>query len=145
MDKAPQVSLHSTAHFFLEGLNEIGIDYLFCNLGTDHAPLIEEMERWRNEGRKLPVTMLCPHENTAMHMAAGYAMLTGHGQAVLVHVEEFQALLAPGVEFAKVCEAAGGYGETLTDPEAVPEAIRRCLAEVRGGRPAVLHVKLPVL
>jgi hypothetical protein len=72
MDKAPQVSLHSTAHFFLEGLNEIGIDYLFCNLGTDH-------------------------------------------------------------------------GETLTDIDATPEAIRRCLAEVRGGRPAVLHVKLPVL
>jgi acetolactate synthase-1/2/3 large subunit len=60
-------------------------------------------------------------------------------------IEEFQARLAPGVEFAKICEAAGGYGETLTDPDAVPEAIRRCLAEVRGGRPAVLHVKLPVL
>ena len=87
MDKAPQVSLHSTAHFFLEGLNEIGIEYLFCNLGTDHAPLIEEMARWRNDGRKLPVTMLCPHENTAMHMAAGYAMVTGRGQAVLVHVD----------------------------------------------------------
>ena len=37
------------------------------------------------------------------------------------------------------------YGETLTDPDAAPQAIRRCLAEVRGGRPAVLHVKLPVL
>ena len=87
MDKAPQVSLHSTAHYFLEGLNELGIEYLFCNLGTDHAPLIEEMARWRSEGRKLPATLLCPHENTAMHMAAGYAMVTGRGQAVLVHVD----------------------------------------------------------
>jgi len=87
MDKAPQVRLHSTAHFFLEGLNEIGIEYLFCNLGTDHAPLIEEMARWRKEGRKLPATLLCPHENTAMHMAAGYAMVTGRGQAVMVHVD----------------------------------------------------------
>ena len=34
---------HSTAHYFLEGLNEIGFDYLFCNFGTDHAPLIEAM------------------------------------------------------------------------------------------------------
>ena len=33
----------STAYFFLEGLNEIGIDYLFCNFGTDHAPIIEEI------------------------------------------------------------------------------------------------------
>ncbi|MGH8702848.1 MAG: thiamine pyrophosphate-requiring protein [Burkholderiales bacterium] len=87
MDKAPQVSLHSTAHYFLEGLNELGIEYLFCNLGTDHAPLIEEMARWRREGRKFPATLLCPHENTAMHMAAGYAMVTGRGQAVLVHVD----------------------------------------------------------
>ena len=87
MDKAPQVRLHSTAHYFLEGLNEIGIEYLFCNLGTDHAPLIEEMARWRKEGRKLPATVLCPHENTAMHMAAGYAMVTGRGQAVMVHVD----------------------------------------------------------
>ena len=38
MDKAPQVRLHSTAHYLLEGLNEIGVEYLFCNLGTDHAP-----------------------------------------------------------------------------------------------------------
>ena len=34
---------HSAAHYFLEGLNEIGFDYLFCNFGTDHAPLIEAM------------------------------------------------------------------------------------------------------
>ena len=40
MDKAPHVSLHSTAHFFLEGLNDLGIDCLFCNFGTDYAPLI---------------------------------------------------------------------------------------------------------
>ncbi|MBI2316425.1 MAG: hypothetical protein HYU75_05240, partial [Betaproteobacteria bacterium] len=43
MDKAPQVKLHSTSHYFLEALNEIGVEHLFCNLGTDHAPLIEEM------------------------------------------------------------------------------------------------------
>jgi acetolactate synthase I/II/III large subunit len=87
MDKAPPVSLHSTAHYFLEGLNEIGIDYLFCNFGTDYAPLIEEMARWRGEERKFPEVLLCPHENTAMHMAVGYAMLTGRGQAVMVHVD----------------------------------------------------------
>lgn len=60
-------------------------------------------------------------------------------------IEEFQARLAPSVEFARICEAAGGYGEMLVDPGAVPDAIRRCLAQVRGGRPAVLHAKIPVL
>jgi len=33
---------YTTAYYFLEGLSEIGIDYLFCNFGTDHAPIIEE-------------------------------------------------------------------------------------------------------
>ncbi len=87
MDRSPQVRLNSTAHYFLEGLNELGLDYLFCNLGTDHAPLIEEMARWRRAGRTFPKTVLCPHENVAVHMAAGYAMATGRGQGVLVHVD----------------------------------------------------------
>lgn len=87
MDKAPQVTLQTTANYFLEGLNEIGIEYLFCNFGTDYAPLIEEMARWRSEGRPFPKTLLCPHENTAVNMAVGYAMATGRGQAVMVHVD----------------------------------------------------------
>lgn len=78
---------HSAAHYFLEGLNEIGFDYLFCNFGTDHAPLIEAMASFRRAGREMPVTILCPHENTAVHMAAGYAIATGRGQGVMVHVD----------------------------------------------------------
>ena len=100
MDKAPQVTLHSTAHFFLEGLNELGIEYLFCNFGTDYAPLIEEMARWRAEGRKFPKTLLCPHENTAVQMAIGYAMATGRGQAVMVHVDAGTANAAMGLHDA---------------------------------------------
>jgi acetolactate synthase-1/2/3 large subunit len=38
-------TMHSAAHYFLEGLVEAGIEYLFCNLGTDHATLIEEMAK----------------------------------------------------------------------------------------------------
>ena len=100
MDKAPQVTLHSTAHFFLEGLNELGIEYLFCNFGTDYAPLIEEMARWRAEGRKFPKALLCPHENTAVQMAIGYAMATGRGQAVMVHVDAGTANAAMGLHDA---------------------------------------------
>jgi acetolactate synthase-1/2/3 large subunit len=58
---------------------------------------------------------------------------------------EFNALLAPDIEFTKICEAAGGYGERVDDPEAVPAAIQRCLKEVRGGRSALAHVRIPVL
>src|SRR5260221_11717580 len=81
MDKAPQVKLHSTSHYFLDGLNDIGVEYLFSNFGTDHAPLIEEMARWKKARRHYPKVVNCPHENTAMHMAAGFAMATGRGAA----------------------------------------------------------------
>lgn len=77
----------ATANFLLEGLTEIGVDYLFCNMGTDHAPIIEELARRRERGEKVPQVVRCPHENTAAHMAAGYALVTGKGQGVLVHVD----------------------------------------------------------
>ena len=77
----------STAYYLLEGLSEIGIDYLFCNFGTDHAPIIEEMAHRRKRGEAMPKIVRCPHENTAAHMAAGYALVTGRGQGVLVHVD----------------------------------------------------------
>jgi hypothetical protein len=43
---------------------------LFSNFGTDHALRIEEMARWKKAG-SLSWALNCPHENTAMHMAAG--------------------------------------------------------------------------
>jgi acetolactate synthase-1/2/3 large subunit len=81
------MSRHSTAHYFLEGLVDLGVEYIFANLGTDHVSLIEEMARWDGEGRKHPEMILCPHEIVAVHMAGGYALATGRGQAVLVHVD----------------------------------------------------------
>ena len=42
----------SSAYYLLEGLSEIGIEYLFCNLGTDHAPIIEEMAHRRKRGER---------------------------------------------------------------------------------------------
>src|SRR5436305_1349046 len=78
---------HSTAHYFLEGLVDLGVDYIFANLGTDHVSLIEEMARWDRQDRKHPEMILCPHEVVAVHMAGGYALATGRGQAVLVHVD----------------------------------------------------------
>jgi len=78
---------HTTAHHFLEGLVDLGVDYIFANLGTDHVSLIEEMARWEREGRKHPEMILCPHEIVAVHMAGGYALATGRAQAVFVHVD----------------------------------------------------------
>jgi acetolactate synthase I/II/III large subunit len=87
----------STAYYLLEGLKEVGIDYLFCNFGTDHAPIIEEMAHRRKLGGAMPKVVRCPHENTAAHMAAGYALVTGRGQGVIVHVDVGTANAANGM------------------------------------------------
>ena len=77
----------STSGYFLDGLLEVGIDYLFCNMGTDHAPIIEELAQRKKRGERSPTIFRCPHESTAAHMAGGYAAVTGRGQGVLVHVD----------------------------------------------------------
>ena len=84
------------AAHFLEGLTDLGIRCLFANMGTDHVSLIEEMARFRAAGRALPEVVLCPHENVAVHMAAGYAAVTGEGQGVLVHVDSGTANASMG-------------------------------------------------
>jgi acetolactate synthase-1/2/3 large subunit len=92
------MSRHSTSHHFLEGLVDLGVEYIFANLGTDHVSLIEEMARWDSEGLKHPEMILCPHEVVAVHMAGGYALATGRGQAVLVHVDAGTANAAMAVQ-----------------------------------------------
>jgi acetolactate synthase-1/2/3 large subunit len=58
---------------------------------------------------------------------------------------QYEAELAPGMNFAKLAEAAGAHGELVEDPDAVPAAIGRCLAAVRGGQAAVLHARVTPL
>ena len=46
------------------------------------------------------------------------------------------------IKFSKVGEAFGAYAEELTEPAEVPAALARCIQEVRGGRAALLHVRV---
>lgn len=94
---------HSTAHYLLEGLADLGIEYLFSNLGTDHVSLIEELAGWDRAKRAHPRVILCPHENVAIHMAGGYAAITGRGQAVLAHVDAGTANASMGMH--NLCRA----------------------------------------
>ena len=92
------MSRHSTAHHFLEGLVDLGVEYIFANLGTDHVSLIEALAQWDSQGRKHPEMILCPHEIVAVHMAAGYALATGRAQAVFVHVDAGTANACMGIQ-----------------------------------------------
>jgi acetolactate synthase-1/2/3 large subunit len=87
MDSRANTATYSAAHYLLEALEEVDIDFLFSNFGTDHAPIIEALAGRKRRGQPTPNVILCPHENTAAHMAGGYALATGRGQGVLVHVD----------------------------------------------------------
>ena len=51
----------------------------------------------------------------------------------------------PPIDYAKEAEAAGCYGENVTDPAEVEPALRRGLKSIRAGTPAVISVWLPRL
>ncbi len=55
------------------------------------------MAHRKKRGEAMPAVVRCPHENTAAHMAAGYALVTGRGQGVLVHVDVGTANTANGM------------------------------------------------
>ena len=67
-------------------LADRGIEYWFANAGTDFAPVVETLAKAQMLETKVPKAVTCPHENTAMHMAIGYFLVTGRPQAVMVHV-----------------------------------------------------------
>lgn len=77
----------TAADLLIEGLIENGQEILFANLGTDHVTIVEELARRESHDEPAPLVISVPHENVAVHMAGGYAMQTGRGQAVLVHVD----------------------------------------------------------
>jgi acetolactate synthase-1/2/3 large subunit len=53
--------------------------------------------------------------------------------------------LEPAIDFAKEAESAGAYGENVREPGEVAPALRRGLARVRDGQPAVISLWLPRL
>ena len=66
---------------------ELGADYIFTNLGSDHPAFIEAFANLAAEGGRMPEIITCPHEMTTLSAAHGYAMVTRKPQLVLVHVD----------------------------------------------------------
>src|SRR5262245_20817438 len=76
----------SVAAEYLGLLASRGVDYLFGNAGTDFAPLVEAYAEAAQNGTPAPHPMLATHENLAVSMAHGYAMVSRRIPAVMVHV-----------------------------------------------------------
>lgn len=89
MDAKPQRApdRYTTGDALMEALQEMGVSYLFCNLGSDHPAIIEALAKAKEQNRKLPKAVICPHEYVALSAAHGYAMVTGEAQGVFVHTD----------------------------------------------------------
>lgn len=78
-------------------LNHRGVDAFFSNSGTDFTPIIDALARYEGEEGFRLETIVAPHENTAIAMAHGYALLTGRPQAVMAHVNVGTANMGLGI------------------------------------------------
>jgi acetolactate synthase-1/2/3 large subunit len=78
----------TVAHAVLARLRAAGIEYFLANAGTDFPPLIEALAQAGEDGgdTDCPQTLVVPHENVAIAMAHGYAMISGKPLAVMLHV-----------------------------------------------------------
>ena len=76
----------TVAHAVLARLGQAGVKYFLANAGTDFAPIIEALAEAGAAERFGLRALTIPHENVAMAMAHGYAMITGQPLAVMLHV-----------------------------------------------------------
>jgi len=66
------------------------------------------------------------------------------GEAELSEAMAFEAGvdIAPSPDYGAVAEACGAYGRLVEDSADIPPALREALDQVRGGRTAVLDVRI---
>ena len=86
MNDNTAVSMSGTnvGHAILARLRAAGVDYFLANAGTDFPPIIEAIAQSGEDD--VPQALVIPHENVAISMAHGYAMVTGKPLAVMLHV-----------------------------------------------------------
>ena len=84
----------------LDALQDLGVEFIFANFGSDHPAIVEAIAAARAAGRAIPRIVTCPNEMVGMSAAHGFAAATGRAQAVLVHVECGTQALAGAVHNA---------------------------------------------
>ncbi|HEX2801865.1 MAG TPA: thiamine pyrophosphate-requiring protein [Phenylobacterium sp.] len=92
--------LYTAGSALLDGLQELGVEYIFANFGSDHPAIVEALAVGRASGAALPHVVTCPNEMVGLSAAHGFAASTGRPQAVLVHVECGTQALAGAVHNA---------------------------------------------
>jgi acetolactate synthase-1/2/3 large subunit len=84
MTKTDKTTMTAGGSIFAR-LKALGVDYVFCNSGTDFPPIIEGLAEAAAKDIDLPKAVVIPHEHVAMGMAHGFYQATGRAQAVMLH------------------------------------------------------------
>jgi acetolactate synthase I/II/III large subunit len=87
----------STAEQLLRLLWARGVELFASNSGTDFTPIIEALAVLEAEPAFQLRVIATPHENTAVAMAHGYALITRQPQAVMAHVGVGTANMGLGI------------------------------------------------
>jgi acetolactate synthase-1/2/3 large subunit len=69
----------------LEAIRDLGVKYILSSPGTEWSSIWEAMAKQIKQGKDGPTFMDCWHETLAVDIAAGYTLVTGEMQAVLLH------------------------------------------------------------
>ena len=84
----------------LEACRKLGVDHILSSPGTEWAPVWEAMAKQIARSGDGPDFMDCWHETLAVNVAAGYTLVTGRMQAVLLHAGSGLLQGAMGVQGA---------------------------------------------
>lgn len=101
------IPVEIVAQAYLGILRDRGIKYIFGNSGIDFPPIVDSLAKFIVEKKDTPKPISVPHENVAVSMAMGCAMITGEPQVVMVHVGE-PPLLSLGSKGAETATFIGG-------------------------------------
>lgn len=69
----------------LEAIRDLGVKHILSSPGTEWSSIWEAMAKQIKQGKDGPRFMDCWHETLAVDVAAGYTLVTGEMQAVLLH------------------------------------------------------------
>ncbi len=86
----------------------------------------------------LPIMAVIFNNRKYVSMEGMHRKMYPEGTAV--QTDNFYGTHIHAPDFTKVAEAFGAYGEQVTDPDALEDALRRGLEAVSGGRAAILDV-----
>ena len=79
-DEAPALTLpavQTASAAMLDALQELGVEFIFANFGSDHPAIVEAIASSRAAGKPMPRVITCPNEMVGMSAAHGFAAANG--------------------------------------------------------------------